>query len=433
MSETNFALRKTSQTASGDIPQGKTETTQTHKEPIHSTTVPPQQNPSFSEADPQAELVYRHRLRVSALRTRRIQRCVMAALILLPVILATLYLMFVATPRYTAESRFSVRAHDQQSRSSLNNITSLISTGSNASGNLVDGWAVNSFINSRDAMHQLDKKIGLRRYLGNTTLDPVNRLMPDASDDALYAAYRSMLDMSYNMQEQINLMKINAFSPDDAQVVSLALLELAQQFVHDMDEKGIADALKVSQQAVTLAEQQTHQALEGLANWRINNGNIDPAADTAMHLSLLSQLEGELNTAYVNLYKLRALGNPDHPMMQAMKIQVAAVQKRLADTRQRLSALGDTEANRLKTYDGLKNAQLFAEANLATARQNYQQSYISTLGLQRYLSIIVHPEPGDRPSSPNAPLILLEAFVLGLLLALLYRIITGTYRALRYS
>ncbi|WON78270.1 hypothetical protein [Serratia sp. UGAL515B_01] len=357
----------------------------------------------------------------------------MATLILVPMILAILYLMFVATPRYTAESRFSVRASDQQSQTPLNNVTSLISTGSNTSGSLVDGWAVNSFLNSRDAMHQLDKKIGLRRYLTNTTFDPMNRLMPDASDDALYEAYKSLVNMSYSMQEQINLMEVNAFSPDDAKMISLALIDLAQQFVHKMDEKGIADALKVSQQAVALAEQQALQALEGLANWRIKNGNIDPAADTAMQLSQLSQLEGELNTAYINLYKLRALGNPDHPMMEAMKIQVAALQKRLADTRQRLSGLGDTEADRLKTYEALKNAQLFAEANLATARQNYQQSFISTLRLQRYLSIIVHPEPGDRPSSPNAPLILLEALVLGLLLAFLYRVITGTYRALRYS
>lgn len=370
---------------------------------------------------------------MSARRTLRIQRCIMATLILFPVIVAVLYLMFIATPRYTAESRFSVRTQDQQNHSSLNNITSLVSTGSNPSDNLVDGWAVNSFINSRDAMHQLDKKIGLRRYLVNTTLDPVNRLMPDASDDELYRAYQSLVNMSYNMQEQINLMRVNAFSPDDAQIISKALIELAQQFVHTMDAQGIADTLRVSQQAVELAEQEARKAQEGLANWRTKNGKIDPTADTAMHLSLLSQLEGDLNTAYINLYKLRALGNPDHPMMQAMKIEVAAIQKRLTDVRQHLNVLEDTEANRLKTYDALKNDQRLADANLATARLNHQQSFISTLQLQRYLSIIVHPEPGDQPSSPNASLILLEALVLGLLLALFYRIIIGAYRAFRYS
>jgi capsular polysaccharide transport system permease protein len=357
----------------------------------------------------------------------------MVTLILVPVILAILYLTYVATPRYMAESRFLVRTNDQQSHTPRNNVTSLISTGGSTSSGLVDGWAVNRFLGSRDAMHQLDRKIGLRRYLTNTTLDPVNRLMPEASDDALYETYQARVKVSYNMQEQINLITVSAFSPGDAQVISLALLDLAQQFVHNMDEKGIADALNVSQQAVTLAEQQARLARAELANWRIKNGNIDPAADAKMQLTLISQLESELNIAHINLYKIRALGNPNHPMMQATKMQISALQKRQADVRQRLSSLGDTEVNRLKTYEELKNAQLFADASLDTARQNYHQSFISTLRLQRYLNIIVHPEPGDRPSSPNALLILLEALALGLLLAFIYRIIAGAYRAFRYS
>lgn len=356
----------------------------------------------------------------------------MATFILIPVILAVLYLMYVATPRYTAESRFTVRANDQQSHTQPNNITSLISTGSNASSSLVDGWAVNSFLGSRDAMHQLER-IGLRHYLTNTTLDPMNNLMPEASDDALYDAYQSMVNVSYNMQEQVNLIKVHAFSPDDARTISVALLKLAQQFVHNMDEEGIADALKVSQQAVTLAEQQARRALEDLAIWRIRNGNIDPAADAAMQLTQIGQLEGELNTARINLYKIQAMGNPAHPLMQATKIHISALQKRLAEIRQPQNGLGGTAVNQLKTYESLKNAQLFADANLATTRQNYHQAYISTLRLHRYLSIIVRPEPGDRPTSPNAPLLLLEAFILGLLLAFLYRILTGIYSALRYG
>jgi len=356
----------------------------------------------------------------------------MATLIFIPVILAVLYLMYVATPRYTAESRFTVRANDQQSHTQPNNITSLISTGSNASSSLVDGWAVNSFLGSRDAMHQLER-IGLRRYLTNTTLDPMNNLMPEASDDALYDAYQSMVNVSYNMQEQVNLIKVHAFSPDDARAISVSLLKLAQQFVHNMDEEGIADALKVSQQAVTLAEQQARRALEDLAIWRIRNGNIDPAADAAMQLTQLGQLEGELNTARINLYKIQAMGNPAHPLMQATKIHISALQKRLTEIRQPQNGLGDTAVNQLKTYESLKNAQLFADANLATTRQNYHQAYISTLRLHRYLSIIVRPEPGDRPTSPNVPLLLLEAFILGLLLAFLYRILTGIYSALRYG
>lgn len=432
MSEMDSASKKTSQIASGNSLQGKTAATPLHSQSTYPTSAPLQETPSYIETHSQEEETYLLRLRADALRKLRRERWVIATFILLPVLLATLYLTHLATPRYTAESSFSVRANDQQSYSSPDNATSLISTGGSAANGLVDGWAVNSFLNSRDAMHQLDRKIGLRRHLTNTTRDPVNRLMPEADDDALYEAYQSMINVSYNMLEQLNLMRISAFSPNDARIISLALLELAQQFVHNMDEKGIADALKVSQQAVTLAEQQARHAREKLTNWRITNGNIDPTADAAMRLTLIAQLEGELNTASINLYKIRALGNAHHPMMQAAKTEVDARQKRLVEIRQHLSGLGDSEVNRMKTYEVLKNAQQFADANLVTARQNYHQSFISTLQLRRYLSIVVNPEPGVRPDSPNASIILSEALVVGLLLVFIYRIAAGVSRALRF-
>ena len=116
-----------------------------------------------------------------------------------------------------------------------------------------------------------------------------------------------------------------AYSPQDAETLSRALIGLAEEFVSSMNEKGVADKLKVSEESVRLAEQKALAAREALTAWRTTHGNIDPTATVAMLLNLSSQLETELSGAQVNLDKIRALGNKDHFMLKPAETQVAAL------------------------------------------------------------------------------------------------------------
>lgn len=354
------------------------------------------------------------------MRERRNKRWITLGLIVTPVLLTAFYIAFIATPRYSAETRFSVHASVPQA-TAASAVTAVVATGNNpgGGGGFVDGWAVSDFLKSRDCMHQLDRKIGLRRYLSYEGPDLVNRLARDASADDLYRAYSSAVSVSYNMLEQVDVMNVSAFSPSDAAIVSEALIDLAQEFVNSMDDKGVADALKVSTRAVILAEEQDIAALSTLANWRVAHGNLDPAAAAAMLLGLVGQNEGELTTAQINLKKIQALNNPDHPMLRPAEMQVAALKQIVTDLRRRISGAGDTEAALLKSYEGLKNAVTFADTNLAAARLSYQQAFTDTLRLQRYLSVIVRPVPGENATSPHTSLLLLEALAAGFILSFL--------------
>jgi capsular polysaccharide transport system permease protein len=292
---------------------------------------------------------------------------------------------------------------------------------------------VRDFLQSRDSMRLLDRKIGLRRYLVHGGTDPVNHLSGNASEDALYRAYRSSVQVSFNPLEQIDVLRVSAFSPDDAATISKALIDLAEDFVSRMNEKGVADKLKVSQESVKRAEREALEARDALTTWRTRHGNIDPTATVTMLLNLSSQLEGELNTAQINLDKIRALGNKNHPMLKPARMQVLALKKRIASVRHRLSGQGNTEAKLLKSYEGLRNAQAFADSNLTMAQQSYQQALVDTLRLQRYLSIIARPVPTDRPSSPRLMTLLLEALALGFVLMFLTRMGLALLKGLRHG
>lgn len=350
-------------------------------------------------------------------------------------IVALVYVLCIATPRYEAESRFFVQSASGQQPGAGGGAGTLLTTGNMPGmlGGFVDGWAVSEFLKSRDCMRQLDEKIGLRRYLVHDGLDPANRLSEDASEDALYRAYLSAVDVSFNALEQIDVLRVSAFSPEDAAMISKELLNLAEDFVNRMNGKGVSDKLKVSEESVRRAEQKALEARDALTAWRTTHGNIDPTATVTMLLNLSSQLEAELNTAQINLDKIRALGNKDHPMLRPARMQVVALQKRIGDVRERLSGKGNTEAKLLKSYESLRNAQAFADSNLTMAQQSYQQAFSDTLRLQRYLSIIAQPVPTDRPSSPRTRVLLLEALALGFVLMFIVRVALALLRGLRHG
>ncbi len=380
-----------------------------------------------------SEIERRRRERQSALRERRRQRWINALIVVAPVALALAYVCLFAIPRYEAESRFFVQSASGQQGGA--GAASLLTTGNSGGmlGGFVDGWAVADFLESRDSMRQLDQKVGLRRYLTNPSWDPFNRLAEAASEDELYRAYRASVHVSFNALEQIDVLQVSAFSSEDAATLSRALIELAEKFVSTMNEKGVSDKLTVSKESVRMAEQDALAARDALTTWRTAHGNVDPAATVSMLLDLSRQLEGELSTAQIRLDKIRALNNKDHFMLKPAEMQVAALKKRLAAVRYRLSGGGNAEARQLKSYEALRNAQAFADSNLTLAQQSYQQAMTDALRLQRYLSIIAQPVPTDRPSSPRTGLLLLQALALGFVLMFIARVAMALLRGLRHG
>lgn len=429
MNEAHSASKTTSTSASSDFPRGDREAT---PEPTGMTTETDSTMAS-SGSENGSEIERRRRERQSALRERRRQRWINALIVVAPVALALAYVCLFAIPRYEAESRFFVQSASGQQGGA--GAASLLTTGNSGGmlGGFVDGWAVADFLESRDSMRQLDQKVGLRRYLTNPSWDPFNRLAEDASEDELYRAYRASVHVSFNALEQIDVLQVSAFSSEDAATLSRALIELAEKFVSTMNEKGVSDKLTVSKESVRMAEQDALAARDALTTWRTAHGNVDPAATVSMLLDLSRQLEGELSTAQIRLDKIRALNNKDHFMLKPAEMQVAALKKRLAAVRYRLSGGGNAEARQLKSYEALRNAQAFADSNLTLAQQSYQQAMTDALRLQRYLSIIAQPVPTDRPSSPRTGLLLLQALALGFVLMFIARVAMALLRGLRHG
>ena len=369
-------------------------------------------------------------VRAASRRARRLREAAYLAIIAAAVVAALLWGMLFVSPRYEAEARFAVRGASPSGGGGLGGGTGMLTTGANPGmgAGFVDGFAVNDFLKSRDCMLQLAKRVDLPRLLS-----PSAERDPAISQEALYKAYSRAVTVRFNLVEQENVIAVDAFSPEGSQKIASALLALAQEFVQKMDAQGVQNTLDVDTNRLREAENQAIGAANAVASWRSANRNVDPEAESTMVLQMIGQLENELSTARISYAKVRAFGNADHPMLTPAKMQVEALEEQLASARKRLAGGSDSQASQLRTFTQLKNAQTFADTNLASARDAYQQALRDASRLRRYLTVIARPVAEDQPSSPNLGMLALEGLLIGLLLAFVLSLVLGSARSGRMA
>jgi capsular polysaccharide transport system permease protein len=365
-------------------------------------------------------LVIARGVRERTQRDRRRRQWLSVLIVVGSVLGALAWGAFIAQPRFAAETRFSVRG-SSPAQASSGALGSVLGSGAGASAGVgfVDGYAVNDFLKSRDCMQQLAKRVNLPQLLG---------VAPSAGTEALYQAYRDTVAAKFFMVEQENVIEVSGFAPDRSNRVAKELLAIAQGFVERMDAQGVQNALDVNATQLRTAEEQAVNAANAVAAWRATNRNVDPEAESTLIMTMIGQVEQELNTARINYEKVRAFGNPDHPMLRPAQMQVQALERQLGDTRARLAGNSGSAAAQLRAYSQLKNTQTFADNNLASARDAYQQAYRDATRLRRYLTVISQPVAQDVPSSPNLPLLGLEGLLGGLVLAFLASLVLSMRR-----
>ena len=103
----------------------------------------------------------------------------LAFFVLLPTFLAGYYYYRVATPLYATKSEFVIQKADAPGGSGLGGLfsgTQLATT--------QDSITVQAYLQSRDAMLRLDKALGFKKAFRGPNIDPIQRLPPDASNEA---------------------------------------------------------------------------------------------------------------------------------------------------------------------------------------------------------------------------------------------------------
>ena len=328
-----------------------------------------------------------------------------------PTLISAVYFGLIASDVYISESRFVVRSPDKQSQSPLGAL--LRAPGVAAAGDEI--YAVQEYIESRDALKALDKNGGLRSAYSRKNIDPFSRFggISSQSFEDLYRYYGNRIDVKHEASSSITTMRIRAYAAKDAYVINERLLELSEALVNRLSDRSRDDLIRFASNEVANAEKSAQSAAIALSRFRNAQGILDPERQATVQLQLVSKLQDELISTKTQLLQLKAF-TPSNPQIPVLQTRVQGLGKEIENEIHKIAGDQGSLAGAAVQFQRLSLESQFADKQLTSAMASLEEARNEARRKQVYLERIVQPNVPDAPLEPRRWRNILSTFVIGL-------------------
>ena len=319
--------------------------------------------------------------------------------VVLPTTGATIYYGLIASDEYISESEFVVRNPQRPVPSGLGALLQ----GTTLSRSQDDTYSVHGFIRSRDALQELDAKMGFRKAYSGDGIDVFNRfagLGADKSFEALHRYYLGHVGIDYDSTSSITILHVSAFTAKDARDINELLLEMGERLVNNLNTRSREDLIEVAQQEVAQSQEQVTAAAVALSSFRMHKGVMDPDKQGALQLQGVDKVRDELLKAQTQLAELRRL-SPDNPQIPSLADRVQILQGVVAGERAKVVGPDSSFSAQLPDYERLVLEKGFADRQLATALAALESARNEAHRKQLYLERLVQPNLPDVAVEPR--------------------------------
>lgn len=339
-----------------------------------------------------------HRSRIlEGLRTRRW----FILFVIAPTILAALYYGLVASDIYISESRFVIKSPDQK-RSQMSTFANLMQT-TGLSGGQEQTNEVLTFVRSRDALKALEINPGIRDKFASKQADTFSRfpkIFSDQSFESLFKYYSDMVDARLDSDTGTAIIKVEAFTPQDAYAINRHLLDLSEDLVNRLNvrvqTKGIAEA----QKQVERATMRARAARVALAQYRNAQALIDPSKQAVGVIDIANRMIAERAALQTQLDIMQREA-PNNPSIPALRNRINATSVQIASQDSRVVGPGNGIASKMGGYENLLVEQEFSTQSLNAANAALVQASAEAQRQQFYLERVVDPNLPDKPLLPK--------------------------------
>jgi capsular polysaccharide transport system permease protein len=335
--------------------------------------------------------------------------------VLLPTLLACLYYGVIASDVYISESRFVVR--NPQRQSVAGGLGSLLQ-GTGFSRSQDDTYSVHDYVLSRDALHELDRQLQMRKAFSAPAIDFINRfpgLSPDDSFEAFYRHYRKYVTIDYDTVSSITTLYVRAYTAEDSRRFNDLLLQMGERLVNNLNTRSRQDLIQVAQKEVQSAEDRAKSATVALSGYRSRQSLFDPDRQSALQLQGVAKLQEEMLSAEAQLTQLRQL-SPDNPQIPSLKSRVDALRKTIASEGSKVAGGDGSFSSKATVFDRLALEKGFADRQLATALASLETARNEAQRKQLYLERLVQPNLPDTALEPRRIRSIFTVFLLGMIL-----------------
>jgi capsular polysaccharide transport system permease protein len=336
------------------------------------------------------------------------------ATVVLPTALAATYFSFVASDIYISESRFIVRGSQQNTPPGL---LGTLLQGTSLSRSLDDTHAVHDYILSRDALKELMLKQALAEAYKRHDIDFLNRfgaLGFNGSFESLHRYYQRRISVDVDTSSSIAVLRVSAFTAQDARRLNDAILGMSERFVNELSERARRDIVRFAAAEVADAERRAESAAVALAQFRADKSVMDPERQSAAQLMQISKIEDQLISTKTEIAELRA-SSPQNPQLPALQTRKDVLEREISDELGRVTGYGGSLSAKATGYMQVALERDFAEKQVSAAMALLENARNEAQRQQLYLERIVQPNLPDYALEPKRFRSVMVVFVLGMM------------------
>ena len=335
--------------------------------------------------------------------------------VLLPAVVAVVYFGLVASDVYISESRFVVR---NPQRSSQTTGLGALLQGSGFTRSQDDTYSVHDFARSRDALHELDDKLQLRRAFTQPAIDLLGRfpgLDWDDSFEAFYRYYQKHVSIDFDTASSITVLNVRAYTAADARNINDMLLQMSERLVNNLNNRSRQDLISVAAGEVQVAETKAKTAALALSAYRADRSVFDPNAQSALQLQGVAKLQEELLASESQLAQIRLVA-PSNPQIAPLAHRVEGLRKAMATETRKVIGTDASLTAKAPVYDRLTLEKSFADRQLGSALASLETARSEASRKQLYLERLVQPNLPDKAMEPRRLRSVMMVLVFGLIL-----------------
>lgn len=343
-----------------------------------------------------------------------------------PLGLSCWYLWTHAVDQYESRVGFAVRAEGQVTTPDLFGGI-LGSTGGSTSE---DMHILSEYIVSQEIVELIDAKLNLREKYSRYPADQIYSFDSSGTIEDLVAYWQRMVVVDYNSTTGLMELTVYAFTPEDAQEISAAVLEQSSKIINNLSAIALEDSTRYARENLDAARTRATEARAALAEFRVVNKVADPTAAVASQMGVVSSLQQQLAAALVELDLIRAGSKANDPRIVQIERRITIIESRIDQERSNMG-VGDGGAGFaeiLSEYERLTVEKTFAEQTYLAALSGYDGAMSKASQQSRYLANYVEPTLAEASTAPVRPLV---ALVVGLIAFFIWASAVLIYYALR--
>lgn len=348
-------------------------------------------------------------------------------MVVLPTALWAWYLWARASDQYVSTVGFSVRKEETTPSIDLLGGLAPLAGGSTGAS---DTDILYEYIRSQDMVEIIDARLDLQtRFSRAWPRDFVFALDPEDHIEDMTEYWQRQVKVLYDTTSGLITLKISAFTPEDAQEIAAAVFQQSSDKINELSAIARDDATRLAKAELDATREELTTTRQAMTAFRMKSQIVDPEADLAGQMGVLSGLQGQLAEALIAHDLLTENARPtDHRVTQSQQ-KIDALRRLIDAERGKFGAegqgpAGESYAQLMAEYEKLAVDREFAEGAYRGARVAYETALAEAQRKSRYLAAHIEPKVAQSSTEPDRPwlLVMIGAMLLAgwSILALIY-------------